>query len=165
MILLPGMLAAMLLAASDAGVPSEAGQPALTRPAAAIPMAWRLARELDSGTGRRSCRLTSLGGDVTARLEASGPEGKPAWRVWIGHDNEPGSLRYLRVGRRVFTTAEESFGGAEAAEIAAALMVPGEFAFEWAKRPDYAKHLGLFGTGDFAAKAALCQDWIEGTRA
>ena len=52
------------------------------------------------------------------------------------------------------------FRGAEAEEIVRVLKSPGEFAFEWAKRPDGAKRGGLYGTGDFAAKAATCERWV-----
>lgn len=148
-------------------VPASPGsdRPAVLRQAAAIPTSWRIQRELDLDSGRRSCALVSHGGDVTARLAQRRSPDSPAWSVLVGYDNQPGSLRYLRINRVIHTTAETGFDGAEAAEIVEELKSPGEFAFEWAKRPDFAKRLGLYGTGDFAAKAAVCEDWIEGTRA
>ena len=133
--------------------------------AAAIPMAWRVERASDPAMGGRSCALVATFGAVTARLATTPGAPQPDWSVTIGFDNQPGSLRYLRVDEAIFTSARERFEGAEAAEIVAHLKAPGEFAFEWAKRPDFAKQQGLFGTGDFAAKAAQCEDWIKGPRA
>ena len=130
---------------------------------AAIATAWRV--ELSSEPPARSCVLVSSFGDVTARLSRGPGTAEPSWSVAVGFDNQPGSLRYLRINRAVFTTDRERFSGAEAAAIVGHLKRPGEFAFEWAKRPNYAKQQGLFGTGDFAAKAAQCERWIKGPRA
>ena len=130
----------------------------------AIPMTWYITRDMDPEAGQRSCAVTSLGRDVTARLTEAPEVDKPAWSVRVGFDNQPGSLRYLRINDAYYTTDQESFTGAEAEEIVRRLKSPGEFAFEWAKRPDHAKRPGLFGTGDFAAKAAECERWIAGTR-
>ena len=128
----------------------------------AIAMAWRLVQATDAATGRRSCAVVSLGGDVTARLVEAGP-GPATWTVVVGFGNQPGSLRYLRVDKAIYTTAESEFEGREAGDIVARLAKAVEFAFEWAARPDYRKRQGLFGTGDFAARAAACEDWIDGT--
>ena len=141
-------------------LPAAAGQQV-----AAIPTAWRVERTSDPSSGARSCALVSSFGDVTARLGREPGAETASWSVAVGFDNAPGSLRYLRIDKAVYTTAEERFRGAEAAEIVARLKAPGAFAFEWAKRPDFAKQQGLFGTGDFAAKAAACERWLEGPRA
>lgn len=133
--------------------------------AAAIPTAWRLERASDPATAARSCALVSSFGDVTARLIKPPGAEKATWSVAVGFDNQPGSLRYLRINKAIYTTDQERFSGAEAAEIVARLKAPGEFAFEWARRPDHAKQPGLFGTGDFAAKADKCESWIRGPRA
>ncbi len=130
-----------------------------------IPMAWRVERENDTASGDRSCFLISWGSDVIVRLHKPN-QAKPAtWSVMIGFDSQPGSVRYLRINRKYFTTAEQGFHGSEADEIVQLLKSPGEFAFEWGKRPDYAKRQGLFGTGNFVAKAAECENWMKGTKA
>jgi hypothetical protein len=127
---------------------------------AAVSMVWRIDRHTDDGSGAKSCMVASWGRDVTARL--SKPPGAKAatWSVRVGYDNQPGSLRYLRIERKIYTTDANRFLGREAEEIVARLKAPGEFAFEWAARPDFAKRQGLFETGDFAAKAAECERWI-----
>jgi hypothetical protein len=84
--------------------------------------------------------------------------------VHVGVDNQPGSLRYLRVGKRIFQTAEERFDGAEAAEIVVRLKLPGEFVLEWAARPGGAKRGGLYRTGNFGAQAEACEIWMAGRR-
>ena len=129
-----------------------------------IPMAWRVDRETDVASGDRSCFLTSWGGDVIVRLHKPRKAKAAMWSVMIGFDSQPGSVRYLRINRKYFTTAEQDFRGAEADEIVKLLKSPGEFAFEWAKRPDHSKRQGLFGTGDFAAKAAECERWVDQLR-
>ena len=95
---------------------------------AALPMAWRVERELGPGPGGRACAVVSLGGELRARLaepEEGGPgDSEPAWAVRVGVGNQPGSLRYLRLGKRIFQTAEARFEGAEAAEIVARLKPP-----------------------------------------
>ncbi len=131
---------------------------------AAIPMTWYVARDAGGGAGQKNCAVISLGNDVTAQLDEAPEAGKPVWSVRVGFDNHPGSLRYLRINEAYYTTDQESFTGAEAEEIVQHLKSPGEFAFEWAKGPEHAKRPGLFGTGDFAAKAAECERWISGTR-
>lgn len=136
----------------------------LLLPVAALPMAWRIERVPGAAAGDRSCTVISLFGAVRARLSAQGRAGAPAWVVRVGEDNQPGSLRYLRIGKRIFQTDRERFQGAEAAEIVARLKMPGSFAFEWAAQPGYAKHAGLYETGNFAEQAAICEDWMTGTR-
>ncbi len=140
----------------------------LLLPIAALPMAWGVERELGPGPGARACVVVSLGGEVRARLaepEEGGPGGSgPAWTVGVGVGNQPGSLRYLRVGKRIFQTAEERFEGAEAAEIVARLKLPGVFVLEWAARPDGAKRGGLYATGNFAERAESCETWMTGRR-
>lgn len=133
--------------------------------AATLPMAWRIEQTSEPASGGRSCTLVSRFGNVTARLGREPGATAPSWSVAVGFDNAPSSLRYLRINKAVYTTAGERFRGAEAAAIVARLKAPGEFAFEWAKQPDFAKQQGLFGTGDFAAKAVTCESWVRGPRA
>ncbi len=137
-------------------------------PVAALPMAWRVEREPGDGSGGRACAVVALTGELRLRLaepEAGGPrESAAAWAVRVGVGNQPGSLRYLRVGRRIFQTAEARFEGPEAAEIVARLKRPGVFVLEWAARPDGAKRGGLYQTGNFAERAETCETWIAGRR-
>ena len=71
-----------------------------------IPMAWRVEREDDAGSGERSCFLISWGVDVIVRLHKPDATTAATWFVLVGFDNEPGSVRYLRINRKYFTTAE-----------------------------------------------------------
>ncbi len=135
------------------------------REISALPMIWQVERNPGSAPGTRNCAVISRGGDVVARLCEPRQGPPPVWSVVVGFDNQPGSLRYLRINDRYFTSDAPSFHGSEADAIVALLETPGVFAFEWARRPDYAKRQGLFGTGDFAAKAAECEDWMKGRRA
>ncbi len=140
----------------------------LLLPAAALPMAWRVARESGDGPGGRACAVISLGGELRARLaepeDGSPGESVAAWAVRVGVGNQPGSLRYLRIGTRIFQTDRARFEGAEAAEIVARLKRPGVFVLEWAARPDGAKRGGLYQTGNFAERAQACEAWITGRR-
>jgi hypothetical protein len=136
----------------------------LLLPVAALPMAWRVERELGAGPGGRACAVVSLGGELRARLAEPEDGGAAAWAVRVGVGNQPGSLRYLRVGKRIFQTAEARFEGAEAAEIVARLKLPGRFVLEWAARPDGAKRGGLYATGNFAERAEACETWMTGRR-
>ncbi len=144
----------------------------LLLPVAALPMAWRVERELGDGPGARACAVVALGGEVRARLAEpeGGGQGEPegggvaAWAVRVGVGNQPGSLRYLRIGTRIFQTDRARFEGAEAAEIVARLKRPGVFVLEWAARPDGAKRGGLYQTGNFAERAQACETWIAGRR-
>ena len=140
----------------------------LLLPAAALPMAWRVARESGDGPGGRACAVISLGGELRARLaepeDGSPGESVAAWAVRVGVGNQPGSLRYLRIGTRIFQTDRARFEGAEAAEIVARLKRPGVFVLEWAARPDGAKRGGLYQTGNFAERAQACEAWIAGRR-
>ena len=156
------VLAVMVLVA-PAALPDVDGADSLHR-VRGIPMAWRIDREIDPVSGDRICTVVSLGGDVSARLLKKRQAKAVGWSVRVGWDNQPGSLRYLRVNKRYFQTDEQDFRGAEADGIVALLKSPGEFAFEWEQRPDRAKRPGLFGTGDFATRAAECEDWIAGTQ-
>jgi hypothetical protein len=132
-------------------------------PIAALPMAWRVEREPGDGPGTRACAVVAMTGEVRVRLsEAEGSAA--AWAVHVGVDNQPGSLRYLRVGKRIFQTAEARFEGAEAAEIVARLKLPGDFVLEWAAGPGGAKRGGLYQTGNFAEQAEACEIWIAGRR-
>ncbi len=132
----------------------------LLLPVAALPMAWRVERVLGDGPGERSCSVVALTGELRARLA----EPDLAWAVRVGVGNQPGSLRYLRVGKRIFQTAEARFEGAEAAEIVARLKLPDVFVLEWAVGPEGAKRGGLYATGNFAASAETCEAWIAGRR-
>ncbi|MFP6729969.1 MAG: hypothetical protein VCD50_07380 [Alphaproteobacteria bacterium] len=133
------------------------------RPAAALAMAWRVESMVDAQSGAKTCQIISLGEDVTARLAQDAPDGDGVWSVLIGFDNQPGSLRYFRVNWKFFQTAEPSFEGDDASAIITLLKEPGEFVFEWIKGPNETKRGALFGVGDFAAKAALCEAWLSGT--
>lgn len=133
-------------------------------PAAALPMAWRVEREDGDGPGARACVVAALTGELRARLAEPEAGGAAAWTVRVGVDNQPGSLRYLRLGKRIFQTAEERFDGAEAAEIVARLKRPGEFVLEWAAGPGGAKRGGRYATGNFAEPSEACETWMTGRR-
>jgi hypothetical protein len=133
-------------------------------PVAALPMAWRVEREPGDGPGTRACAVVAMTGEVRAWLTEAEGGGTVTWEVRVGVDNQPGSLRYLRVGKRIFQTAEALFVGAEAAEIVARLKLPGDFVLEWAARPGGAKRGGLYRTGNFAAQAETCETWMAGRR-
>lgn len=133
-------------------------------PAAALPMAWRIEREAGSGPDERACTVVSMTGEVRARLAEPDEGGAAAWVVRVGVDNQPGSLRYLRVGKRIFQTDQERFDGAEAAEMVARLKRPGVFVLEWAAQPEGAKRGGLYQTGNFAEQAETCETWMQGKR-
>ena len=133
-------------------------------PVAALPMAWRVEREAGSGPSERSCTVVSLGGELRARLAEGEGGGTAVWAVRLGVDNQPGSLRYLRVGKRIFQTDKARFGGAEAAEIVARLKLPEVFVLEWAAGPGGAKRGGLYQTGNFAEHAETCETWLTGKR-
>ena len=164
-----------LAALAVAGLLPQAPRPAAVIPAAVIPiavipiavipMSWRVERVIEPDSGHKACRVLSLGGDVIAILSRSRRRPEAAWSVTIGVDNRPGSLRYLRIEEKIFQTAEPSFRGAAAADIVARLKAPATFVFEWIQDFDEAKRGGLFGAGDFAAKAAECETWLLGTRA
>ena len=136
---------------------------AAPRPAAAISMSWSVESMINQDNGQKTCRVISLGGDVTASLSQEGQELEAVWSVLVGVDNQPGSLRYLRINRERFQTDEPSFLGSDAAAIVALLKDPGYFVFEWFKEPDETKRGALYDVGDFAAKAALCEAWVSGT--
>jgi hypothetical protein len=135
-------------------------------PVAALPMAWRVEREAGSGSGpgERSCTVVSLGGELRARLAEGEGGGTAVWTVRLGVDNQPGSLRYLRVGKRIFQTDKARFDGAKAAEIVARLKLPEVFVLEWAAGPGGAKRGGLYQTGNFAERAETCETWMSGRR-
>jgi hypothetical protein len=136
----------------------------LLLPVAALPMAWRVAREPGDGPGERACAVVALTGELQARLAEKGQNETAAWAVRVGVGNQPGSLRYLRIGKRIFQTDRARFEGAEAAEIAARLKLPGVFVLEWAAGPDGAKRGGLYATGNFAEGAEACETWMTGRR-
>ncbi len=158
------ILAVLALVAAAVMAGPDGDRAGLLRQIAAIPMAWRIERVVGPESGDKSCFVISSGGDVRARLFKERRAKAAAWSLRVGFANQPGSLRYLRIGKRYFQSAEESFRGAEAEEIVERLKSPGEFVIEWAQRPDHAKRGGLYGTGDFAAKAAACEAWMKGTR-
>ncbi len=132
--------------------------------AAMIAMSWSLESRVDPATGDKSCLITSLGGDITARLSLD-KDYTTIWSVMVGFDNQPGSVRYLRIDGEVFQNAEASFQGDVAVDIVARLITPtpGLFVFEWIKGPNEAKRGGLYGAGNFAAKASLCEAWLWGS--
>ncbi len=132
----------------------------LLLPVAALPMAWRVEREQGDGPGGRSCSVVALTGELRARLA----EPDLAWSVRVGVGNQPGSLRYLRVGKRIFQTAEPHFDCAQAAEIVARLKLPEVFVLEWAAGSEGAKRGGLYATGNFAERAETCETWMTGRR-
>jgi len=136
----------------------------LLLPVAALPMAWRVEREQGDGPGGQTCVVVALTGELRARLAEPEAGGVAAWTVRVGVGNQPGSLRYLRLGKRIFQTAEARFDGAEAAEIVVRLKLPGEFVLEWAASPDGAKRGGLYATGKFAERAETCETWMAGRR-
>jgi hypothetical protein len=132
--------------------------------ASELQMIWRVQKVGQLPPEDKSCFVASLGNDIVARLSRDTGDDELSWSIFVGYDNSPNSLRYLRVGREIYVTDEEFFRGPEAEEIVLLLKNPGEFSFEWARNPDYAKQQGLFGTGDFAAKAAACADWMSRDR-
>ena len=133
--------------------------------AAMIAMSWTLESKVDPATGDKSCLITSLGGDITARMSLDSQEYTTIWSVMIGFDNQPGSVRYLRIDGEVFQNAEASFQGDVADDIVARLItpIPGLFVFEWIKGPNEVKRGGLYAAGNFAAKASLCEAWLWGS--
>ena len=131
--------------------------------AAALPMAWRMEQASDPDTGARHCAVVTLGRNVMAVLSRGGEAGAAVWAVTVGAGNEPNSIRYLRVDDAIFQTTEPAFLGAEADDIVTRLKRAGEFAFEWARAPGHTKQPGLFGAGNFAARAADCEAWVGGT--
>lgn len=157
------VLAIVPVVATAAMAPPDADRAGSLRHIDAIEMVWRVDREIDPASGRKSCFVVSLGRDVVVRLSKERQAKTATWSVFVGFDNQPGSIRYLRINRRIFQTAEGNFHDSDANDIVELLKSPGELAFEWGKRPDYAKRQGLFGTGDFAAKAAECERWMNGT--
>ena len=80
-------------------------------------MSWTVEQSIDSGTGDRICLVVSRGRDVTARLAQESGARTAAWTVIVGHDNSPGSLRYLRIGKAYYTSDRPSFRDSEAKEI------------------------------------------------
>jgi hypothetical protein len=159
------LLAVMAAAAATVMTPPETGKTGFARQIEAISMPWRIHRETGSAPGQKSCFVISRGGDVIARLFKDPQARTSTWSVRVGLDGQHGSLRYLRINKKFFQTDQQSFRGTEADEIVKLLKSPGELVFEWAQRPDHSKRGGLFGTGDFAAKAAQCERWLNGTRA
>ncbi len=135
------------------------------RPAAMISMSWRVVSNIDQDSGEKTCRVISLGDDVTARLSLKSSGGEPVWSVTVGFDNQPGSLRYLRIKRELYQTDKPLFSGSDAAAIVALLKTPGDFVYEWIMSPNETKRGALYGNGNFAAKAALCEAWLSATSA
>jgi hypothetical protein len=154
----------MAVIAMAAIAPPEGQRADPLRQVTAIPMTWRIERGIEAASAQKACTIVSLGGDVRVQMFEQDQAKVASWSVRVGFDNQPGSLRYLRVNRKIFQTDQESFAGDEARKIVEGLKSPGEFAFEWAKRPDSAKRPGLFGTGDFAVKFAECEGWMQGPR-
>ena len=155
-------LITLLLAFQAIGpLPDRANQPWSV---GALPMAWRVERQTLFGSGGKACVVVSIRKNVTVRFFKKQTAARTSVSVRIGFDNQPASLRYLRVNRKVFQSDKSSFVGSVANDIVEQLKLPGVFAFEWAKRPDFGKRQGLFGTGDFAARAEECLSWLAGKR-
>ncbi len=154
-------VALVLVAQTVQPMANAANQPTSTK---ALSMAWRIERRTDLASGDKTCTVLSIGKSVVVRFIRQPVTGRSSVSVWIGSNNQPGSLRYLRIGRKIFQTDQDRFIGPEAADIVKRLKLPGELAFEWARRPDYAKRQGLFGTGDFGARADECLHWLDDTR-
>ncbi len=133
--------------------------------AAMIAMSWTLESRVNPATGDKSCLITSLGGDITARMSLDSQDYTTIWSVMVGFDNQPGSVRYLRIDGEVFRNAEASFQGDVADDIVARLItpIPGLFVFEWIKGPNEVKRGGVYAAGNFAAKASLCEAWLWGS--
>ncbi len=106
------VLAVLPLVAAAATALADGGRAGLLRQIATIPMAWRIERVADPASGDKTCLVISMGGEVRARLSEEGRAKAAAWSLSVGFDNQPGSLRYLRIGKRYFQNAEDSFRGA-----------------------------------------------------
>lgn len=132
--------------------------------AAALDMTWHMERHVSLSSGDRVCRIVSIDGAVNLLMTSGRSDPQPVITVHVGSGSRPGSLRYLRVNGAIFQTAGDAFAGAEAAAILEALKAPGEFAYEWEPEPGRVKRAGLFGTGNFAERAAQCADWLAGRR-
>lgn len=120
-----------------------------------LAMPWQVER------GGAACFVVSAGGDLAVRFERDPASGGARPSVRVGARAQPGSLRYLRVDRRIYQSDRPSFRGAEAAAIVAGLKQPTVFVFEWLEGPSHAKRGGLFATGGFAAAAAACERAVE----
>lgn len=127
-------------------------------------MTWHVERHVSLSSGERVCRIVSVDGVVNLVVTTTRSDPRAVITVHVGSGDRPGSLRYLRVNEAMFQTAGDAFAGAEAAEIFEALKSPGEFAYEWEPQPGRVKQAGLFGTGDFAERAAQCADWLADRR-
>ena len=119
-----------------------------------VAMEWTL--QLLLSPNHRTCRISSTRGNVRIEMAAD------RLSVWVGIDNQPGSLRYLRINRDMFVSSDDRFSGDEAARIVERLRRPGEVSFEWAARPNWAKRQGLFKTGNFATRLEACKSWLGG---
>ncbi len=115
--------------------------------------------------GGKACVVVSTGHHVRVVLLRITAVSRTQVHVKVGFENQPGSLRYLRVGRKIFQTARDRFTGREAAYIVKQLQMSSEFAFEWFRRPDFAKQNGLYQSGEFAKGLSSCRGWIAGTDA
>ncbi len=135
------------------------------RPAAMISMSWRVVSMIDQDSGEKTCRVISLGDDVTARLSLKSPAEEPVWSVIVGFDNRPGSVRTLEIKRELYQTDKPAFSGGDAAAMVALLKTPGDFVYKWIKSPNETQRGALYGNGNFAAKAALCVAWLSATSA
>lgn len=92
------------------------------RQIATIPTSWAVEQGIDSATGQRFCLVVSRGRNVTARLTQESGARSAAWTVIVGHNNSPGSLRYLRIGKAYYTSDRPSFRGGDAKEIMGRLI-------------------------------------------
>ncbi len=160
---LAGAAAALLIALSLAA--PEDTRTRQLRKIAASPMTWRLERTTGVEPGGKRCALSSRGGDVNAFLRRDPRSKAAAWSIRIGRDSQPNSVLYLRIDKRYFQSRSGRLEGVQAAEIVNLLKGSSVVAFEWARRSDRAKRQGLFGIGDFAAKAAACERWVDLDRA
>ncbi|MEE8203500.1 MAG: hypothetical protein V3R74_07055, partial [Alphaproteobacteria bacterium] len=98
------VLAIVPVVATAAMAPPDADRAGSLRHIDAIEMIWRVEREIDPASGRKSCFVVSLGRDVVVRLSKERQAKTATWSVFVGFDNQPGSIRYLRINRRIFQT-------------------------------------------------------------
>lgn len=122
---------------------------------------WTTERAVLPGGGR-ACTVISTRGDLRTRVEQHSGLARLVMHVKVGRNNQPGSLSYLRIDRRMYQTDEERFTGAEAEDIIGRLATSDEFVVEWFRR-GFAKRGGLYRTGRFGEAMRACRAWVTGT--